>query len=369
MQLFQWDQAFETRSAIVDEQHQHLVTITNQFGALIARNASGTEEIEKLCSDLMEYANYHFEAEERFMETKSLDQRHMSQHRQQHEDLRNEIIPLLQLVAAGNLAAANYMFEFLVNWLVFHILGTDMLMASQIEAIDKGMSAEEAYTREEKNNHNTNTLLLTAVKKLLYQISSRNRQLVDLNESLEQRVQERTLELSAANNKLKEVANTDSLTGIRNRRAFMEEARVLSGLAKRHRRPLSFLMIDIDFFKRVNDTYGHQVGDQVLIQLSRVMAECLRGTDILGRIGGEEFAVILPETGMEQTAELTERLLDRVRSTTIEIGPETTIKVTVSIGVATAPPLPSDIDALIKEADTALYNAKTSGRDRCCHSL
>ena len=369
MQFFQWDKAYETGSKVVDEQHQRLVTITNQFGALIARNASGTEEIEKLCSDLMEYANYHFEAEERFMQTNGLDQRHMFQHRQQHENLRNEIIPLHQLIAAGNLAAANYMFEFLVNWLVFHILGTDMLMASQIEAIGKGMSAEKAYTREEKDNKNANGLLLSAVKKLLYQISSRNKQLVELNESLEQRVQERTLELSAANNKLKEVANTDNLTGIRNRRAFMEEARVLFGLAKRHRRPLSLLMIDIDFFKRVNDTYGHQVGDQVLIQLSRVMSGCLRGTDILGRIGGEEFAAILPETVIEQTSVLTKRLLDTVRNTTIDIDAETVLKVTISIGVTTAPPLPSAVDALIKEADTALYNAKSSGRDRCCRFL
>jgi diguanylate cyclase (GGDEF)-like protein len=152
-----------------------------------------------------------------------------------------------------------------------------------------------------------------------------------------------------------------------NRRAFMDEANSKFDLAKRHQRPLSFLMLDVDHFKQVNDTYGHQVGDLVLIQLGQLIRKSLRGTDIVGRIGGEEFAVVLPETGIEQTVELTERLLNTVRDTKIDA--ETPFNITVSIGVATVPPLASDIESVMKEADDALYKAKSEGRNRCCGSL
>jgi hemerythrin len=302
------------------------------------------------------------------METVGLDQRHIIQHRQQHNDLINEIMPLRDLTIAGDLAAGKHLFEFLINWLVFHILGTDMLMSKQIEEINRGMTAFDAYILEEENNQKTTGVLLTAVKKLLYQLSNRNKELVELNETLEKKIHDRTSELSRANEKLTELASTDSLTGVLNRRAFMESAKSVFDLAHRYRRPLSLLMIDVDHFKRVNDTFGHQTGDLVLIRLSEMMNKCLRGTDIIGRVGGEEFAVILPETSLEQTVQLTERLLNSVRDETVQIEHASTINITVSIGVATVPPLMPDVDDVMKEADRALYKAKSNGRDQCCRA-
>lgn len=152
MQLFQWDQTFATGSTVVDGQHQYLIEIINQFGELITRNASGTREIEKVCSQLMEYTNYHFSEEERLMETTGLDQRHIIQHCQQHKDLINEISPLQKSLVAGDLSAGKHLFEFLINWLVFHILGTDMLMSKQIDGIHRGMTANDAYSYEEEHN-------------------------------------------------------------------------------------------------------------------------------------------------------------------------------------------------------------------------
>lgn len=368
MQLFQWDQTFATGSTVVDGQHQYLIEIINQFGELITRNASGTREIEKVCSQLMEYTNYHFSEEERLMETTGLDQRHIIQHCQQHKDLINEISPLQKSLVAGDLAAGKHLFEFLINWLVFHILGTDMLMSKQIDGIHRGMTANDAYSYEEEHNQKTTGVLLTAVKKLLYQLSSRNRELVELNETLEKKIQDRTSELSKANEKLTELAGTDSLTGMLNRRAFIESAKSVFDLAQRYQRPLSLLMIDVDHFKQVNDTFGHQSGDLVLIRLSEMMNKCLRGTDIIGRVGGEEFAVILPETGSEQTLQLAERLLNSVRGEAVEVEQATKVNITVSIGFATVPPLAPDVDAVMKEADRALYKAKSKGRDCCCRA-
>jgi hemerythrin len=369
MQFFHWDKSFQTGNRVIDEQHEQLVKIINQFGELLSRNVSRKKDIKQVCSDLLDYANYHFDEEEQLMSKAGLDQRHLMQHHQQHQDLRQEILPLHQLVEVGDLEAGKYMFEFLVNWLVFHILGTDMLMAKQVDGVNQGRSPEEVYLDIEKNNQHSTGQLLAAVKKLLYQISARNKQLLELNETLELKVNERTRELSQANKKLQELASTDSLTGVLNRRAFMEEARNMFDLAKRYQRPLSLLMLDVDHFKRVNDTYGHQTGDFVLTRLSAVMKDSLRSTDIISRIGGEEFAIVLPETDLDKTIELTERLLHTIRNTEMKDDLERPFKITASIGVATVPPVASGLEEVMKEADNALYKAKTEGRDRCCGSL
>ena len=366
MQLFQWDQAFATGSPVVDRQHQYLVEIINQFGMLLTREASDTKEIDKVCTQLMEYTNYHFVEEEQLMASVGLDQRHIAQHRQQHNDLINEIEPLRNLLVKGDMVAGKHLFEFLINWLVFHILGTDMLMSKQIDDIQRGMTAAEAYSFEEENNQKSKSVLLSAVKKLLYQLSTRNKELVVLNQTLEKKIQDRTRELSKANERLTELASTDDLTGVLNRRAFIDRANGAFELARRYQRPLSMLMIDVDHFKRVNDTFGHQAGDHVLVRLCELINKSLRGPDLVGRMGGEEFAVVLPETGLEQTVQITERLLNSVREEAIEVEPETDVKVTVSIGVATVPPLAPDLDAVMIAADRALYRAKSMGRDCCC---
>ena len=364
MQFFQWDQAFQTGSFEVDEQHQHLVNIVNEFGDLLVRNTADTVEIDKVCSQLVEYTRYHFDEEERLMAAIGLDQRHRSQHSQQHAGLLDEIQSLRHDLLVSDQNAGKIFFEFLIDWLVFHILGTDMLMARQIEAINQGKTAAEAYSCEEQDSRHSTGLLLRAVKNLLYQISGRNKQLVELNQTLERKVQERTHDLSAANQKLQELASTDGLTGALNRRAFIEEASGRFRLARRYHRPLSLLMLDVDHFKQVNDTCGHQIGDRVLARLSQVIGSGLRGTDLLGRIGGEEFAVILPETDLEQAVRLTERLVSAVRNTTIEIESALPLRVTVSIGIATLTPSTVDVDAMMRQADAALYRAKAEGRDR-----
>jgi diguanylate cyclase (GGDEF)-like protein/PAS domain S-box-containing protein len=163
---------------------------------------------------------------------------------------------------------------------------------------------------------------------------------------------------------LLDLANTDPLTGALNRRAFMEAAEDLFGLARRHNRPLSFMMIDADHFKKVNDTHGHQAGDVVLKWITNTIGKDLRTTDKLGRIGGEEFALILPETDAERAVDVAERLLNDFRGAEIEIGDGKAVSITVSIGISTLTEKTEYLDGLMQEADEALYKAKSTGRDR-----
>lgn len=160
------------------------------------------------------------------------------------------------------------------------------------------------------------------------------------------------------------LATTDALTQVMNRRSFLEEGNTQHQLALRHGRPLSLMMIDADHFKKVNDTYGHHVGDQVLVRLAQVAQDCLRTTDRLGRIGGEEFAVLMPETGLDQAEAVCQRLLQAVRETEVRTGADERLKFTVSIGIAAMAPDSRGLDALMRQADAALYQAKAEGRNR-----
>jgi len=125
-------------------------------------------------------------------------------------------------------------------------------------------------------------------------------------------------------------------------------------------------MLDIDLFKQVNDVYGHQAGDQVLKTLAMVFQEVLRHVDIIGRLGGEEFGIVLPEIGIEKAAEVAERLREVISTTPVKLPIGLQLQFTVSIGIATRVEKNMTIDTLLNEADKALYRAKEAGRNKVC---
>ncbi|HEX5393493.1 MAG TPA: diguanylate cyclase [Rhodocyclaceae bacterium] len=164
--------------------------------------------------------------------------------------------------------------------------------------------------------------------------------------------------------RLAEEAHTDALTGCANRRHFMEQARAELARVIRYGGALSVLMLDIDHFKTVNDRYGHPVGDLALQTLAHVCRGALREADLIGRLGGEEFAVLLPETGCEKAQEVAERLRQDLKATEIPIAGQPPFHITASIGVATRPHGETQIEEVLRRADQALYDAKETGRDR-----
>jgi diguanylate cyclase (GGDEF)-like protein len=166
---------------------------------------------------------------------------------------------------------------------------------------------------------------------------------------------------------VEKIGLTDELTGLSNRRMFNYLIEREINRSRRYRRPLSLVMIDIDHFKKINDTWGHPVGDLVLRELGGLMRENFRRLDVPVRYGGEEFAVILPETSLEEAINFAERFRIKVEKATFMNGRER-IPVTISLGVATLgnSPIAEDLDAdtLLQMADRALYQAKQSGRNR-----
>ncbi|NDV24947.1 sensor domain-containing diguanylate cyclase [Desulfovibrio sp. JC022] len=158
------------------------------------------------------------------------------------------------------------------------------------------------------------------------------------------------------------LARTDSMTGLWNRGYFMElgNREVLRSI--RNMEACSMLLIDVDFFKKVNDRYGHDVGDKVLIELAGIMSDSVRETDLVARIGGEEFVALLPGTSMGEARNVAGRMAQNVRKTVIETGKDE-FSITISMGLSTLC-LGDDLERIMKNADIALYAAKKKGRDR-----
>lgn len=165
-------------------------------------------------------------------------------------------------------------------------------------------------------------------------------------------------------NELFELATTDHLTGLLNRRSFMDRLETELNRCIRLRRPLGLLIADIDFFKKINDTYGHRAGDEVLKNFAGILKKNLRVYDFAGRYGGEEFIVCLVECDIEESFKVAERLRTEVQSQSMfRTEDNREIFVTASFGVTALEQEPKSIDQLIKEADEALYKAKRSGRN------
>jgi len=156
----------------------------------------------------------------------------------------------------------------------------------------------------------------------------------------------------------------DELTGLQNRRGFMEAAEEAVARSVRYGRPLSALFIDVDYFKQVNDAGGHAAGDRVLVRLAGLLSGEVRDCDVLGRLGGEEFGVLLPETTPQGGLQLAERIRGRVAAMAVDDDDGHRLRVTVSIGVAGMGTGVEGLEGLLRAADDALYAAKSGGRDR-----
>ena len=180
--------------------------------------------------------------------------------------------------------------------------------------------------------------------------------------TLQEHLAQRIDELQAARDELARVASTDALTGLCSRRRWFELAAIEFSRYRRYGRPLALLIVDLDYFKRVNDTFGHESGDRVLTQFADLLRQRSRRSDIIGRLGGEEFAVLLPETTQRSAEDVARRLVEGCHGVAIPAF-ENRLTCSCSVGVAQATPADGSIEELLRRADEALYLAKRDGRD------
>ncbi|MFE6168653.1 sensor domain-containing diguanylate cyclase [Viridibacillus arvi] len=203
--------------------------------------------------------------------------------------------------------------------------------------------------------------LRTTKKQMEEAYLEKNRALAKL-EQIYLEIEKKQIELMEINSGLVKISNTDKLTGISNRRFFQKKLEEQIVIYSKEEKTFSLLIMDIDHFKKVNDTYGHQIGDIVLVKLANILKIQVRTDDIVARFGGEEFTIILPDTDVEEAILIAQKL-----NRTIELAEWTeTGNLTVSIGIATFSENDTE-SSIVKKADQALYDSKEKGRNRATH--
>lgn len=380
--VFVWTRAFETGIAAIDDQHRNLVGILNAIGGLVVRRDAPTGEmLTHHLEALARYAIEHFRDEEKEMDEAQVWSVHRTRHRREHRYFVSELDRIVGSGAMDDRDTAREVLRFLSSWLAYHILGIDLGMARQIARIRAGETPEDAFLHEEGPVSAPHTPLLSAVRDLVRHVATRNEALHRLNATLELRVEERTAELTEAvqrleqerqashelsnrlaiaNRRLEAMAMTDALSGLPNRRHAM--ARLQRAWEEAGEPPVSVIMVDADHFKEVNDTFGHDAGDAVIVRLARELRHAIRTDDIACRMGGDEFLVICPHTHREGARMVAETIRSRVDGLSVpcEGGHWSG---SVSVGVATRTARMSSLHELVKAADDAVYRAKRSGRN------
>lgn len=373
MDAFVWDENFTTGLELVDDQHHRLVDLVNQLGESLIDRQLSADSLESIFAQLADYASYHFGEEERLMAKSGVSPRYRELHIEHHAQFIEQLSRMWNSRAAMS-NPAEILHGFLSSWLGFHILGEDQVMARQIALVSRGESPEEAFAIATTRKDNATAALLHALRKLYHVLSEQNRDLADANIQLEARVADRTHELAeantalvAVNDQLEKMSRTDGLLGIANRQYLNERLEQEWGRARREQALVALLMLDVDHFKLYNDTYGHQAGDRCLQAVAEAAKSAVRRpADLLARYGGEELAILLPNTGLSGAQQVAEHVVAHVNKMSIPHGSSPVAKhVTLSIGAAAMiPGRATPVAQLVDLADDALYQAKEGGRNR-----
>jgi hemerythrin len=367
MESFHWDNYFVTGLTEVDKQHFHLVEIINKFGYLLVNNNLSITDIELVFQELKEYTVYHFQEEESIMRRAGIVAHSYSQHVKVHEDFMNQVLLMNMEMVIDDPKSSHSLLQFLTHWLIYHILGMDQNMARQVEAIKNGDTPEQAFQNVNKSVDPATKALLNSLNHLFLQASENNKELHQLTKTLEVKVTQRTQALQEANQHLEKLAVTDVLTGLPNRRYAISILEELWISANKNNKPLSCLMIDADYLKIINDSYGHDAGDKVLVELSNKLQKTLRNDDIVCRLGGDEFLVVCENTDFTGANHIAQLLCNAVAELKVQVGSGVWLG-SVSIGFASKQDQISDINELIKQADQGVYLAKKDGKN-CVRSI
>ncbi len=324
------------------------VYIVNRLGQVIYPEADGNTTLQTTPDFLMGVAQVHDPIPETPLGWQIVVRQSRQEARSQVGNLENFL--RYSVLVAGTL------FLLLAWWSANLIARPLQMLADQARRIAQG---EEHQTLSVGNKSREILMLVNALRDMANHLISGKEALARNNEALESKVRERTAALETLNQELRQLARRDALTGLPNRLAATERLGELFAQMQRHAQHYTVMLLDVDFFKRVNDTYGHAIGDAVLRTVADCLRQALREGDFVGRFGGEEFIVLLPEASLNTAVVVAEKLRQTVAAATTEgCG-----SVTISLGVALSHADDVNEDNAVSRADEFLYAAKHAGRN------
>lgn len=362
IEFFPWSDNLKTGIPLVDEQHKRLVDLLNELtGQLVLNDPS---EISRVFEELADYAKYHFESEELIWHTYFKGDPWLEEHQASHDSFMPTVRELEANPSNRQLQEmVEHIVKFLIRWLAFHIIGSDKRMAIAVHKMDSGFSLDEAKKLADKEMRGSTKTLIETILLMYEGLSSRTLEL--MRERIERRKAEQAL--LEANIKLEQLAVTDQLTGLHNRRDFEEIFERELQRAKRNRHTLTYIMFDIDHFKKLNDQYGHAYGDETLRRIGATLTGLSRRAgDFVFRLGGEEFGVLITEQSSQEGLAFAEKIRAGIEGLAIaNEGSDVSDYVTVSVGVESL--MPESKHTLVyylTSADKKLYQAKSQGRNQ-----
>lgn len=361
-EIFPWNANFDTGIAIIDEQHKKLIVLLNKLAVSLVHGDD--IEYKAIFDELAAYASYHFETEEAIWEAYFKNDPWLEKHREAHSSFMPRVLEIQKTQAdmAVTKGLRNVL-NFLIRWLVYHIIESDKHMVIAIKEMEAGVPIEEAKEISKQQMVNSEITLIDTISLMYDELASRA-MIVERERVKRLRV---VRKLKEANHELIKMATTDQLTGLHNRRHFQDVLPKELSRAKRKKHYITFMMIDIDYFKQLNDIYGHLYGDDALKTVGQKLTElCRRPGDFVFRLGGEEFGILVTDQELIQKGDFAENIRAGIENLQIpNSGSEISEYMTVSIGVISKIPDLSDrMEDYMKVADARLYAAKEAGRNR-----
>jgi diguanylate cyclase (GGDEF)-like protein/hemerythrin-like metal-binding protein len=367
IEIFPWSLHFATGVELIDAQHQELVRILNEIcsGVLSTKDYDGA--IDRLFLELISYTKRHFEREEAFFDQHDLPPQLVDDHKEKHRFLVAEAHRLKDYYE-NHPQDNNDLEELLTTlalWLTRHILSEDMWLVMVIDCLDNGMSLDEAKQHANQEMEGASGTFGRIMGSKVQAASANVRALrreTDIRRKLEDQLYEEIEERRLAEKKLEFLAEHDVLTSLPNRRLYDALASAALKVARRNKASNAVLFLDIDGFKGINDTLGHRTGDELLIQISARLSDCVREADVVARVGGDEFAFLLGgDCGHEDAKLVAEKIVKAIaRPFLLEERPA---DLSASVGVALYPEDGVQLDDLLRHADDAMYTAKKGGKN------
>ena len=309
-EIFPWNENLETGIAIVDEQHKRLVDLLNELASSLVFDDD--VELTRIFEELVAYANLHFETEEAIWAPCFGDDPWLVAHQDTHSSFLPTVIKLKEAHIDKPPRETNrQVVKFIIRWLTYHIIDSDRRMAIVLHNMGAGASLVDAKKISDEAMRDSPQVLIDTMLIMYDELSSRTLEL------MRERVKRKKMgkKLSQANRELKKLAITDQLTGLFNRRYFGTVFEAELRRAKREKRNLTFVMLDIDHFKNLNDHYGHVQGDSALKMVAKRLKQiCRRPSDFVFRLGGEEFGAIVADHSSFSGVDFAEKIRARIEN-------------------------------------------------------